>query len=84
MKRERLEALLAGFANHRIAVCGDFFLDTYLELDARLNEASIETGKTYTVGFAIHDDYTDARFHHVSLEYYLALDDDKADINVAK
>lgn len=46
MKRERLEALLAGFSNHRIAVCGDFFLDTYLELDARLNEASIETGKT--------------------------------------
>ena len=47
-------------------------------------DISIEPGKVYTVGFAIHDDYTDARFHHVSLEYYLALDDDKADINVAK
>lgn len=47
-------------------------------------DISIEAGKTYTVGFAIHDDYTDARFHHVSLEYYLALDDEKADINVAK
>lgn len=47
-------------------------------------DISIEPGKTYTVGFAIHDDYTDARFHHVSLEYYLALDDDKADINVTK
>jgi hypothetical protein len=46
MKRERLASLLAGFADHRIAVCGDFFLDTYLELDPRLNEPSIETGKT--------------------------------------
>ncbi len=46
MKRKRLETLLAGFANHRIAVCGDFFLDAYLELDPNLNEPSIETGKT--------------------------------------
>jgi len=47
-------------------------------------DIAIEPGKVYTVGFAIHDDYTEARFHHVSLEYYLALDNDKADINVAK
>jgi nitrate/TMAO reductase-like tetraheme cytochrome c subunit len=47
-------------------------------------DLSIEAGKTYTVGFAIHDDYTDARFHHVSLDYYLALDNDKVDINVVK
>ena len=45
---------------------------------------SLEAGKTYTVGFAIHDDYTAARFHHVSLEYRLALDDPKAEINVVK
>jgi cytochrome c-type protein NapC len=47
-------------------------------------DIAIEPGKLYTVGFAIHDDFTDARFHHVSLEYYLGLDNDKADINVAK
>jgi len=47
-------------------------------------DVSIEAGKTYTVGFAIHDDYTDARFHHVSLEFHLALDNAEADINVAK
>jgi cytochrome c-type protein NapC len=42
----------------------------------------LEAGKTYTVGFAIHDDYTTARFHHVSLEYKLALDNPEAEINV--
>ena len=45
---------------------------------------SFEPGKTYTVGFAIHDDYTSARFHHVSLEYRLALDNPEAEINVVK
>ncbi len=47
-------------------------------------DISIEPGKLYTVGFAIHDDYTDARFHHVSLDYRLGLDNEKAEINVTK
>lgn len=45
---------------------------------------TFEPGKTYTIGFAIHDDYTTARFHHVSLEYILALDTAEAEINVVK
>lgn len=45
---------------------------------------AFESGKTYTVGFAIHDDYTSARFHHVSLEYKLALDSAEAEINAIK
>lgn len=44
----------------------------------------LEAGKTYTVGFAIHDDYTSARFHHVSLEYKLGLDNPDAEINAIK
>lgn len=44
----------------------------------------LEPGKTYTVGFAIHDDYAAARFHHVTLNTSLALDDDTAQINVTK
>ena len=47
-------------------------------------DITIQPGKLYTVGFAIHDDYADARFHHVSLEYYLGLDNEEADINVAQ
>jgi len=45
-------------------------------------DVPLEAGKTYTVGFAIHDDFADARFHHVTLETSLALDDDTAAINV--
>ena len=42
---------------------------------------SFEPGSLYTIGFAIHDDYTSARFHHVSLEYKLGLDNSEAEIN---
>ncbi|MDP2087456.1 MAG: NapC/NirT family cytochrome c [Gemmobacter sp.] len=45
-------------------------------------QIAIEPGKTYTVGFALHDDHTAARFHHVSLDLRLALDDPAADLNV--
>lgn len=45
-------------------------------------DVPLEAGKTYTVGFAIHDDYTAARFHHVTLNTSLALDDTAATINV--
>jgi len=47
-------------------------------------DITIEPGKLYTVGIAIHDDYTDARFHHVSLEYLFGLDNAEAEINAAK
>lgn len=44
----------------------------------------LQPGTLYTAGFAIHDDYTSARFHHVSLEYKLGLDNPEAEINVVK
>lgn len=44
----------------------------------------IAAGRTYNVGFAIHDDYADQRFHHVSFGHTLALDNPKADINAVK
>ena len=45
-------------------------------------DVPLEPGKTYTVGFAIHDDYADARFHHVTLDTSLALDNPDAIVNV--
>jgi sugar/nucleoside kinase (ribokinase family) len=42
----RLDELLARFQCLRVAVIGDFFLDKYLEVDPRLAEPSLETGKT--------------------------------------
>jgi cytochrome c-type protein NapC len=47
-------------------------------------DVPLEAGKTYTVGFAIHDDFAAARFHHVTLNTSLALDDDSAFVNVVK
>ncbi|MBV2361651.1 NapC/NirT family cytochrome c [Thalassococcus sp. CAU 1522] len=46
-------------------------------------DIAIEPGKTYTVGFAIHDDHSAARFHHVTLDTTLALDNPEVAINVA-
>ncbi len=47
-----------------------------------VGDIALEAGKTYTVGFAIHDDFASARFHHVTLNTSLALDDAEAQINV--
>ncbi len=44
-------------------------------------DLSIEPGKVYNFGFAIHDDYTNARFHHVSLGYKLGLDNTEAEVS---
>ncbi len=46
-------------------------------------DIALASGKTYNFGFAIHDDHTVGRFHHVSLGYTLGIDA-KADINAAK
>jgi len=46
-------------------------------------DIALASGKTYNFGFAIHDDHTVGRFHHVSLGYTLGIDA-KADISAAK
>lgn len=46
-------------------------------------QLALDPGKKYAVGFAVHDDFADHRFHHVSLEQSLSLDGGPADI-VAK
>jgi len=51
---------------------------------AEKGDVSIEAGKSYNFGFAIHDDYSSARYHHVSFGYKLALDNDEAEINAIK
>lgn len=44
----------------------------------------LTAGKSYMVGFAVHNNHTDHRFHHVSLEYSLKLDGGDADLVVTK
>ena len=63
---------------------GDTWTVTFIrKLAGGETEHKIEPGKTYNVGFAIHDAWSNERHHHVSLGYTLALDG-KADISVAK
>ena len=52
-------------------------------LAGAVGDVALEAGKTYTVGFAIHDDFAAARFHHVTLNTTMALDNADAQINVA-
>jgi cytochrome c-type protein NapC len=47
-------------------------------------DISLEAGKLYNFGFAIHDDYSNARFHHVSLGYKLGLDNEAAEVNAVQ
>lgn len=46
-------------------------------------DVALAPGKVVNFGFAIHDDHTNGRFHHVSFGYTLGIDA-KADITAAK
>lgn len=37
-------------------------------------DVTLEPGKVYNFGFAIHDDHANGRYHHVSLGYQLGID----------
>ena len=64
---------------------GDEWVVTFTRKLAGGGEGDITmaSGKTYNFGFAIHDDHTHGRFHHVSLGYTLGIDA-KADITAGK
>ncbi len=47
-------------------------------------DLSLATDQVYNLGFAIHDDYTNGRFHHVSLGYKLGFDNKEAELNAVK
>lgn len=53
-------------------------------LSDKSGDISLTADKLYNLSIAIHDDYADARFHHVSLGYKLGLDNDEAEINAVK
>ena len=44
-------------------------------------DISLSVGNQYNIGFAIHDDYSNARYHHVSFGFKLGFDDEETDIN---
>lgn len=51
-------------------------------LAGAVGDVALEPGKTYTVGFAIHDDFAAARFHHVTLNTTMALDNADVQLNI--
>lgn len=53
------------------------------KLTGGAGDVALASGKTYNFGFAIHDDHTNGRFHHVSLGYKLGIDA-KGDVTAAK
>jgi len=50
----------------------------------KAGDLNMALDKVYNFGFAIHDDYTAARFHHVSLGYRLGFDNEKTEVNATK
>lgn len=46
---------------------------------SQVGEKSLVPGNTYSVGFALHDDHSEHRFHLVSFEHSLRLDEGDAD-----
>jgi len=47
-------------------------------------DINMDTSAVYNFGFAIHDDYTTARYHHVSIGYKLGFDNAEVEINAVK
>jgi nitrate/TMAO reductase-like tetraheme cytochrome c subunit len=60
-----------------------------VEMKRKLNsdkagDINLALDQLYNFGFAIHDDYSNARYHHVSLGYKLGFDNPDAEINAIK
>ena len=68
----------AKFAN------GEWTVELSRPLAGGANQHALAPGKTYAIGFALHDDYTEHRHHQVSLEYTLSLDGGKGDFVATK
>jgi len=50
----------------------------------KLGDISMATNQMYNIGFAIHDDYSNSRFHHISLGLKLGFNNEDAEINSMK
>lgn len=63
----------ASFAN------GEWTVELSRPLAGGPGRHAVAPGRTYAVGFALHDDHTNHRHHQVSFEYTLSLDGAKTD-----
>ncbi len=64
---------------------GNWVVDMKRKLSSGdVDDLTLVLDQVYNFGFAIHDDYTNGRFHHVSFGYKLGFDNPKAEINAVK
>lgn len=69
----------------KAVLSGDTWAVTFTrKLSGGEGDVTLQPGKEYNFGFAIHDDYTSGRYHYVSFGYTLGLDNPKAGINAVK
>ena len=47
-------------------------------------DKGLRTELLYNIGIALHDDYSESRFHHVSWQYLLGFDHEEAEINAVR
>jgi len=50
----------------------------------KAGDVSLALNQVYNIGFAIHDDYSQARYHHVSVGYKFGFDNEEAEINAVR
>ncbi len=84
LEARRMTAAAAGFAEGRNKGGNWTVTFTRKLAGAGSGSHSFAPGKTYNIGFAIHDNFSNERYHHVSLEHTLGLDNPKANINAVK
>jgi nitrate/TMAO reductase-like tetraheme cytochrome c subunit len=51
---------------------------------SKVGDVSLALKQVYNIGFAIHDDYSNARYHHVSVGYKLGFNNREAEINAVR
>lgn len=74
----------AGVEGTGVLADGVWTVDLTIPLAGGDGDLTLDPSKIYTIGIAIHDDYSFARFHHVSLEYRLGFDNAEAEVNAVK
>lgn len=67
--------------NARITAITGWWKISGPQLSEKLGDINPVPGQKYNFGFAIRDDFSNARIHHVSLGYKLGLDDADANLN---
>ncbi|MEH6625502.1 MAG: ethylbenzene dehydrogenase-related protein [Motiliproteus sp.] len=82
--KERSENSTATVTATATEAGGNWVVEFSRPLAAGANQKALSPGKQYTVGFALHDQNTEGRYHLTSLQYTMQLDGGDADLVAVK